>query len=233
MPPHAENDVVAAIDTKGAKADAPALEEPSSSSQAQSQSLKSVRHLKSYPIVADGINTFTAHPIGQRTVSLSASVYSRLVGPLSPYLTYAYPYVHRADDFADESLGRIESRFPIVKQPTDLVKTAVINSVAYPRRLAADAIGRGHDFAREKQQHVCKVYEDEFSKISGGNANSSANANGAAAGADGYIPLAKAGITSAFVVSSELMGAIASYLGSKKDAAKEEVVPPAAADSKQ
>lgn len=231
MAPHAENNVVKAVDTKGAKADAPAPES-SQSQPPESPSLKSLQHLKSYPIVADGISTFTAHPIGQRTVSLSASAFNRFVAPLSAYLSCTYPYVHRADDFADESLGRIESRFPIVKEPTDHVKSAVLDSVGYPRRLAAEAIVRSHDFAREKQQYVFKVYEDEFSKISGGNASSNANANGAANGADGYIPVAKAGITSAFVVSSELMSAIANYLSSKREAAKE-AVPPAGGDSKQ
>jgi len=70
---------------------------------------------------------------------------------------------------------------------------------------------RGQDFAKEKQEYVCKIYENELSKI-----GEEDKKNGS------YIPKAKAGIASAFVVSSDLMGAIAQYLGSKKEVVKEQ-----------
>jgi hypothetical protein len=173
-----------------------------------SPSLKSIEHLKSFPVVADGINTFSSHPIGQKTIALSASAYSRFIAPLSPYLSMTYPYVNKADELADSGLGAVEARFPIVKESTDNIKTVIIDSVGYPRKVIAEVIVRGQDFAKEKQEYVFKVYEDEFSRIAG-DENS------------GYIPMAKAGVTSAFVVSSELMGAIANYLGSKKENVKQ------------
>ena len=57
----------------------------------------------------------------------------------------------------------------------------------------------------EGQEYVFKVYEDEFSKLNEEEKKGS------------YVPIAKAGVTTGFVVSSELMGAIANYLGTKKD----------------
>ncbi|CCX32265.1 hypothetical protein FPQ18DRAFT_313902 [Pyronema domesticum] len=173
-----------------------------------SPSLKSFEHLKSFPVVADGINTFSSHPIGQKTIALSTSAYSRFIAPLSPYLSMTYPYVNKADDLADSGLGAVETRFPIVKESTENIKTVIIDSVGYPRKVVAEVIVRGQDFAKEKQQYVFKVYEDEFSRIAGDESS-------------GYIPMAKAGVTSAFVVSSELMGAIANYLGSKKENVKQ------------
>ncbi|KAI5858704.1 hypothetical protein BZA05DRAFT_11156 [Tricharina praecox] len=176
-----------------------------------SPTLKSIEHLKSYPLVADGITTFSSHPIGQKTIALSTSAYSRFIAPLSPYLSKAYPYVNRADELADSSLEKLDSRFPIVKEPTESLRSVVVDAVGYPRKVVAQVIVRGSDFAKEKQEYVFKVYEDEFSKM-GEEEKKSA----------GYIPMAKAGVTTGFVVSSELMGAIATYLGSKKEAVKEE-----------
>jgi len=200
MAPHAETPV-ASNGSTNAESKAPS-----------SPTLKSIEHLKSYPLVADGITTFSSHPIGQKTIALSSSAYSRLIAPLSPYLSKAYPYVNRADALADSSLEKLDSRFPIVKESTENLRSVVVDAVGYPRKVVAEVIVRGSDFAKEKQEYVFKVYDDEFSKI-GEDEKKSA----------GYIPRAKAGVTTGFVVSSELMGAIATYLGSKKEAAKEDV----------
>ncbi|KAA8900443.1 hypothetical protein FN846DRAFT_144047 [Sphaerosporella brunnea] len=205
MAPHAETEKPAAIGaTNGTNATPKAPSSPT---------LKTIDHLKSYPLVADGITTFSSHPIGQKTIALSTSAYSRLIAPLSPYLSKAYPYVNKADDFADESLGKIETRFPIVKEPTENLKSHVIDAVGYPRKVVAEVIVRGSDFAKEKQEYVFKVYEDEFSKM------------GEEEKKGGYIPKAKAGVTTGFVVSSELMSVIANYLGRSKEAVKEQAPP--------
>jgi len=200
MAPHAETPVASNGSTNA---------EPKAPS---SPTLKSIEHLKSYPLVADGISTFSSYPIGQKTIALSSSAYSRLIAPLSPYLSKAYPYVNRADALADSSLEKLDSRFPIVKESTENLRSVVVDAVGYPRKVVAEVIVRGSDFAKEKQEYVFKVYDDEFSKI-GEDEKKSA----------GYIPMAKAGVTTGFVVSSELMGAIATYLGSKKEAVKEDV----------
>lgn len=205
MAPHAENGSVTATNGTSTSTSSPP---PSPST------LKSLERLGSYPIVADSISTFSSHPIGKRTIMLSTSAYSCFIAPLSPILSKAYPFVNKADELADSSLGKIESRFPIIKETTENLKKNVVDSVGYPRKVVTDVFVRGQDFAKEKQEYVFKVYEDEFSKIRDGDKK-----NG------GYIPKAKAGITSAFVVGSDLMGAIAQYLGNKKEVAKEHVKP--------
>lgn len=176
-----------------------------------SPTTKTFDHLKSYPLVADGVNVFTSTSIGQKTISLSTSAFSRFIAPLSPYLSKAYPYVNKADDFADASLGQIETRFPIVKESTENLKAVVVDTVGYPRKIVAEVIVRGQDFAKEGQEYVFKVYEDEFSKLGEEEKKGS------------YVPIAKAGVTTGFVVSSELMGAIANYLSTKKEIIKEDV----------
>ncbi|KAF8543107.1 hypothetical protein BDD12DRAFT_727014 [Trichophaea hybrida] len=204
MAPHAENGTATPTATTNGTS-------PNNNSPPSPSSLKSFEHLKSYPLVADGINTFSSHPIGQRTIALSTHAYSCFIAPLSPYLSKAFPFVNKADEIADSSLEKIETRFPIVKEPTDHLKSVVVDSVGYPRKVVAEVIVRGQDFAKEKQEYVFKIYENEFSKI-----GEEDKKNGS------YIPKAKAGITSAFVVSSDLMGAIAQYLGSKKEVVKEQ-----------
>jgi len=191
---------------------APHAETPAQTQTAapSSPTTKTFEHLKSYPLVADGVNAFSSTPIGQKTIALSTSAFSRFIAPLSPYLSKAYPYVNKADDFADAQLGQIENRFPIVKESTENLKAHVVDTVGYPRKVVAEVIVRGQDFAKEGQEYVFKVYEDEFSKLGEEEKKGS------------YVPIAKAGVTTGFVVSSELMGAIANYLGTKKEAAKEQ-----------
>ncbi|KAI5797715.1 hypothetical protein EDC01DRAFT_727405 [Geopyxis carbonaria] len=197
MAPHAEPEVVASSTPQTNGNTAPS-----------SPTYKSFDHLKSYPVVADGITTFSSHPLGQRTISLSHSAYSTFIAPLSPYLSKAYPYVNKADEFANDNLVKIETRFPLVKEPTESLKTMAMDTLGYPRKLAGEVIVRGQDFAKGKKEYVFKVYDDEFSKMPEAERNS------------GYIPIAKAGVTTGFVVSSELMGAIAGYLGNKKEQAQ-------------
>lgn len=170
-----------------------------------SPSYKSLSHLKSYPIVSDSISVFESHPLGQRSISLSQSCYSTFLAPLTPYLSRAAPYVSRADEFADSNLGKIDSYFPILKEPTDEIRSAVVGAVGYPKKLVGEVYLRGADFAKEGKEYVFKVYEDECSK--GG-------------GTDGVIPKAKATVTTGLVVSSEIMGSLAAYLGNKREEAK-------------
>jgi hypothetical protein len=180
-----------------------------------SPTTKTFEHLKSYPLVSDGVNVFSSTFIGQKTISLSTSAFSRFIAPLSPYLSKAYPYVNKADDFADASLGQIDTRFPIVKTSTENLtenlKAVVVDTVGYPRKVVAEVIVRGQDFAKEGTEYVFKVYEDEFSKLGEEEKKGS------------YVPIAKAGVTTGFVVSSELMGAIANYLSTKKETIKEDI----------
>lgn len=177
----------------------------------ETPSFKSLHHLASYPIISDSISTFKAYPLGQRSIEITHSAYCTFIAPLSPYLSKAAPYVARADELAESGLGKIDERFPIVKQPTENIKNTVVETIGYPKKLAGEAYLRGTGFAKETKEYVFTIYDDELSRQ--GNAESQGR----------YIPKAKAGVAAGLVVSSELMGAIVSYLGSKKEQAKVKV----------
>lgn len=170
---------------------------------------KSLDHLASYPIISDSISTFKAYPLGQRSIDITHSAYCTFIAPLSPYLSKAAPYVTRADELAESSLDKIEERFPIVKEPTENIKNTVVDTIGYPRKLVGEVYIRGTDFAKDTKEYVFNVYDDELAR------QETVEKRG------GYIPKAKAGVTTGLVVSSELMSIIASYLGSKKEQAKE------------
>lgn len=171
---------------------------------------KSLDHLASYPIISDSISTFKTYPLGQRSIDITHSAYCTFIAPLSPYLSKAAPYVTRADELAETGLGKIEERFPIVKEPTENIKNTVVDTIGYPRRLVGEVYVRGSDLAKDTKEYVFSIYGDELAKQD-------------SAEKGGYIPRAKAGVTTGFVVSTELMTAIAAYLGNKKDQAKVEV----------
>ncbi|KAH0605919.1 uncharacterized protein H6S33_004376 [Morchella sextelata] len=160
--------------------------------------LKSLDHLASYPIISDSITTFKGYPLGQRSINITHSAYSTFIAPFSSYLSKAAPLVNRADDLAESSLGKLEERFPIVKEPTENIKNSV---VGYPKKLAGEAYARGLELANDTKEYVCTVYGEEL--------------NRQGSGEKGYIPMAKAGVTTGLVVSSDLMSYIASYLGKK------------------
>lgn len=166
-----------------------------------SPSYKTLSHLKSYPLIADGISAFESNPYGKRTLSVSHTAYIRFIAPLSSYLSVAAPYFAKADDLADGGLAKVEIRFPIVKEPVDTIKTRMSNTIGYPRKVFGEIIGRGSDLAKKEKDHVFKVYDDAYAKLGQ---------------EKGCIPVARAGVQTGLVVSSELVGAIASYLSAKK-----------------
>lgn len=168
---------------------------------------KSLHHLASYPIISDSISMFKTYPLGQRSIEITHSAYCTFIAPLSPYLSKATPYVARADELAESGLDKIDERFPIVKQPTEEIKATVVGTIGYPRKLVGEVYVRGSGFARDTKEYVFTIYDDELARQE--------NA--------GYIPKAKAGVTTGLVVSSELMSVIANYLGSKKDQAEVKV----------
>ncbi|KAL0636433.1 hypothetical protein Q9L58_004582 [Maublancomyces gigas] len=177
----------------------------------ETPSYKSLDHLASYPIISDSISTFKTYPLGQRSIDITHSAYCTFIAPLSPYLSKAAPYVTRADELAETGLGKIEERFPIVKEPTESIKSTVVDTIGYPRRLVGEVYVRGSDLAKDTKEYVFSIYGDELAR------QDSLENKG------GYIPRAKAGVTTGLVVSTELMTAIAAYLGNRKDQVKVEV----------
>ncbi|KAF3150397.1 hypothetical protein TWF225_007705 [Orbilia oligospora] len=164
-------------------------------------------HLGSLPVVSDGVTYFKGHPVGQRSLSISQSVYDTFVKPFSPYIAkanaYAGPYVTKADQFADSGLVQLEERVPIVKEPTEKLKERIINLPVY--HTAQDALA----FGNEKKDYALKVYNDEYNKASNGQKS--------------LVSVAKAGISTTFILSTQTIGWIAGYLTAKKEEVKETV----------
>ncbi|EPS40605.1 hypothetical protein H072_5497 [Dactylellina haptotyla CBS 200.50] len=147
------------------------------------------------------------HPVGQRSISISQSVYDTLVKPFSPYLAkanvYASPYVTKADQFADSGLVKLEERVPLVKESTEKLKERITNLTVY--HTAQDAL----TFGNEKKDHAIKVYNDEYNKASNGQKSMAS--------------VAKAGITTTYILSTQTLGWIAGYLTVKKEEVTEAV----------
>ncbi|KAF8421409.1 hypothetical protein EV426DRAFT_198480 [Tirmania nivea] len=152
---------------------------------------KVINHLKTFPVVSDSLCAVQQHPIGQRSISITSTAYDKFLRPFTPYFVkvneYASPYVSKADEIADQGLGKVEATFPILKEPTENVKSKVTEQLQSPRKIAGNLYGTGLSLANEKKDYVFKVYHDELAKD----------------GNKGYLPAAKAGITTSFVVAAD------------------------------
>jgi hypothetical protein len=161
-------------------------------------------HLKSFPVISDSLSTIQSHPIGQRSISITSTAYEKFLRPFTPYFIkaneYASPYVTKADDFADQGLVKVEEKFPILKEPTENVKSKVTEQLQNPRKIAEGLYGTGLEFANEKKEYVFTVYNTEYAKD----------------GSKGYLPAAKAGITTTFLVAHDSFQWVVDTLAAKK-----------------
>ncbi|KAI9766724.1 MAG: hypothetical protein M1840_006368 [Geoglossum simile] len=159
-----------------------------------------ISHLASYPVVYDSIETFKSIPIGQKSISLADQGYCTFVKPVQPYFSKPYdfvsPYVCKADNLADKTLNHVDSHFPIVKQPTDKIKDTVSDYAKLPLRVAGDS-----------KDYLFNVYSNEYRKAGGDKG--------------GLVAKGKASVTTSLVVTSELLAWLSSYLGQKKEQAKD------------
>lgn len=165
--------------------------EQNAESGAQIPFTKVINHLKTFPVVSDSLSAVQQHPLGQRSISITSTAYDKFLRPFTPYFVkvneYASPYVSKADEIADQGLGKVEATFPILKEPTENVKSKVTEQLQSPKKIAGDLYGTGLHIANEKKEYVFKVYQDELAKE----------------GSKGYLPAAKAGITTSFVVAAD------------------------------
>ncbi|KAJ6257103.1 hypothetical protein Dda_7988 [Drechslerella dactyloides] len=164
-------------------------------------------HLGSLPVVSDGVTYFKGHPVGQRSISISQSVFDTFVKPFTPYFAkanvYAGPYVSKADHLADSGLVKLEERIPLVKEPTEKLKERLTSTSAF--HVAQDALA----FGNEKKDYALKVYSDEYNKMSGGQG--------------GLLPAAKASVSATYILSTQTIGWLTTYLVVKKKEAEEVV----------
>lgn len=103
-------------------------------------SSKFLSHLNSYPVVSDAVETVKQNQYGRKSIDLADSAYQRFAKPVEPYLetpiSYAKPYVAKADELADSGLGHVETHFPIVKEDTTTIVDKGKSLVWYPFKVA-------------------------------------------------------------------------------------------------
>ncbi|KAI9807146.1 MAG: hypothetical protein M1825_005864 [Sarcosagium campestre] len=157
-----------------------------------------ITHLKTYPVISDSISTFKSNPYGQKSLDIADHGYATFAKPLITYLSgpyqYVSPYVAKADSVADSGLSKVDETFPFVKTPTDKIKGKAYETVSFPFRFATDS-----------KDYVFKTYGSEYKKVGG----------------EGIVTSGKAVITTGLVVTSDTLGWLSSFLGAKKDQAKQ------------
>lgn len=144
----------------------------------------------------------TGHPVGQKSISVSTSVYDTVIKPFSPLLakanTFASPIVTKADHLADSGLLKLEQSVPLVKEPTEKLKARVTSLPAYA--LAQDALS----FGSETTGYALRVYNEEYNKSSNGEKAS-------------ILSAAKAGVSTTFILSSQSAAWITAFIRSRAE----------------
>jgi len=123
-----------------------------------------ISHLASYPVISDSITTYKSNAYGAKSISFFNSAYStaysNFYAPFSPYLQTPYsivaPYLQKADSLGDSGLSSLESRFPIVKEPTASIQEKVVGVAGLPIQYAMDG-----------KAYVFQTYGDEYEKSTG------------------------------------------------------------------
>lgn len=149
-------------------------------------------------MVSDSITTFKNNPYGQKSLHLADQGYSHLAKPVLPYFSKPYslvaPYIEKADSLGAQGLSRVDRTFPIVMEDTETLKKKIVGYVTLPIQVANDG-----------KQYVLDKYRDEY-KNSGG---------------EGLFAFGKAIVTTGMLVTSDSLAWVSSFLGAKKDEAKE------------
>ncbi|KAI7859000.1 hypothetical protein BDC45DRAFT_433602 [Circinella umbellata] len=117
-----------------------------------------VTRVTSYPIVKDGFSTVKSYTGKSKVATYAIDKANNTLTTVSSYQpkyvqsyyeTYVQPHVQRADDLGCKSLDLIQSRFPVVNQPTAEIVSAVkapprdiINNVRYRVTTPAQAAAR-------------------------------------------------------------------------------------------
>ena len=177
----------------------------------------SIKHLTSYPLIHDGIETYKSHPLGRKSIDLTQTGYSKFLAPFVPYAqgpynSYAAPYVHKADAIASSGLSKLDERFPVVKSETAELKTSVLDLAYLPLRKAT-----------EGKEYVTRVYGEEYEKHGGGNSGGGEGSGGkegtAGGGEGGYIVVTsgKAVVTTGIAVTSSTIAWLSAFLRRRRD----------------
>ena len=155
--------------------------------------------MTSYPVANDLITTYKNNSLGRKSLDLANSAYDNVAKPFLPYLqgpwSFVAPYVAKADSLADSGLGQVDSRFPIVKEDTEKIKSTAMDYIFSPVHLAA----HGKDY-------LFKTYDDEHRKMGG---------------QDGVGKVVKTILSTELKVLGDVFTAVGEFFGPKKEAAKQ------------
>ncbi|KAL2260033.1 hypothetical protein VTK26DRAFT_6102 [Humicola hyalothermophila] len=104
-----------------------------------------LRHLLTFPAVQDSVRYFQASPVGKMSMQLSNAAYQRVGAPLlslldKPY-KYVVPYVERADEYGDQTLSKVEEKYPIVKKPSPELIGEAKQAIMVPVKRVEDIYG--------------------------------------------------------------------------------------------
>ncbi|KAH8598077.1 hypothetical protein B0O99DRAFT_650448 [Bisporella sp. PMI_857] len=160
----------------------------------------SIKHFSSIPVVADGISTFKSNKYGAKSLDLTSAGYEKFVKPIVPYLSgpyqYVSPYVQKADSIGDSAISKLETRFPVVKKPTDEIindgKTIVFSFTPVKKGF-------------ETKDYLLNTYNTEFNKSN----------------EKGLLAYGKAAVGTTLIVSVHTFYWLKSFVGQKGTEAKE------------
>lgn len=156
---------------------------------------KVLSHITSYPVVSDSISFYKSNPYGAKSIDLANTCYSKFAAPFVPYLqgpySYISPYVEKADSLGDDTLSKVDTKFPIVKEDTQKIKGTVFDYATLPLKLA----GQG-------KEYVFSTFNDEYNKTGG---------------QDGIVKLAKATISTELKFGHDAYNLVMSYLTKAKE----------------
>lgn len=151
-------------------------------------------------MVNDGLSTFKANPLGQKSLEIADQAYRTFAAPLVPFLSkplqYVTPYVKKADDLGDKALTTLDEKFPIVKKPTNEIVGDVKTIAMFPLRVGQTG-----------KEHVLNTYETEFKKFEG----------------NSIVSYGKAALTTTFIITTEALTQVSNLLGKSKSQARQTI----------
>lgn len=157
-----------------------------------------VEHLLTYPMVKDGVTTFQNNQLGQKSIRLGDTAYRSLAEPVLPYLNkpygYVWPYLEKADQLGDQTLSKVDQRFPAIKKPTDELYADAKTLVLLP-----------YNKSLEGRDHVLGVYTAECKRLGGEN----------------LVTYSKALVGTVVAIGGETIGWVGNLLGTKRAEIKE------------
>jgi hypothetical protein len=148
-----------------------------------------LQNLNSHPIISDSVSAFKQNKYGSLTLRYADKSYATFVSPALPYLqtpiSYASPYISRADELAATGLDRVDQTFPVVTKDTQTLKDDVFGVVTFPIVKANEA-----------KDHVLSTYSQQYKQCGG----------------DGVLAGGKAVITTGLAFTSQTLTLISQWL---------------------